>query len=65
MAQLSISSRLIDLLLKRGMTVGAIANAIVGMRYFVSRVKDGAHRLSIERLVAPERGTDESLPLLL
>src|SRR5687768_5228937 len=69
MAERSVSSPLsgdmIDLLLKRGMTLTAIAEAIGATKSFVSRVKSRSRSLTIDHLTALEKKLGEPLPLLL
>jgi transcriptional regulator with XRE-family HTH domain len=69
MAERSVSSPLsgdvIDFLLKRGMTLTAIAEAIGATKSFVSRVKSRSRSLTIDHLMALEETLGEPLPLLL
>ena len=64
-----VSSRLsgdvIDLLLRRGMTMGDIARAIGATTSFVSRVKARSRSLTIDHLGALEAHPRQPLPLLL
>jgi transcriptional regulator with XRE-family HTH domain len=61
----SLSGDVIDLLLKRGMTLTAIAEAIGATKSFVSRVKSRSRSLTIDHLTALEKELGEPLPLLL
>ncbi|HEV2293335.1 MAG TPA: helix-turn-helix domain-containing protein [Tepidisphaeraceae bacterium] len=69
MAERSVSSPLsgdvIDLLMKRGMTLTAIAETIGATKSFVSRVKSRSRSLTIDHLMALEGKLGEPLPLLL
>jgi transcriptional regulator with XRE-family HTH domain len=61
----AISSDLIDLLVKRGMTLTSIADAIGATKSFLSGVKAKSRSLTIDHLVALEAAVGEPLPLLL
>ncbi len=60
-----LSGDVIDLLIKRGMTLGVIAEAIGATKSFVSRVKSRSRSLTIDHLTALEAKLGEPLPLLL
>lgn len=61
----SLSAEVIDLLMKRGMTLTAIAEAIGVTKSFLSRVKARSRSLTIDHLMALESVVGEPLPLLL
>jgi transcriptional regulator with XRE-family HTH domain len=61
----SLSGDVIDLLLERGMTLTAIAEAMGTSKSFVSRVKSRSRSLTIDHLIALEAAVGEPLPVLL
>lgn len=61
----SLSADVIDLLLKRGMTLTEIAGAIGTTKSFVSRVRSRSRSLTIDHLIALEAVVGEPLPMLL
>jgi transcriptional regulator with XRE-family HTH domain len=61
----ALSGDVIDLLVKRGMTLTEIALAIGTTKSFISRVKSKARSLTIDHLVALEEAVGEPLPMLL
>ncbi|MGH7176658.1 MAG: helix-turn-helix domain-containing protein [Tepidisphaeraceae bacterium] len=61
----SLAGDVVDLLLKRGMTLTAIAQATGTTKSFLSRVKSRTRGLTIDHLLALEDALGEPLPLLL
>lgn len=61
----AISADVLDLLVKRGMTLTEIATAIGVTKSFLSRVRARSRSLTIEHLAALEAAVGEPLPLLL
>lgn len=61
----SLSGDIIELLMRRGMTLTAIAQALGAGKSFVSRVKSRSRSLTIDHLVALEAAVGEPLPVLL
>jgi transcriptional regulator with XRE-family HTH domain len=60
-----LSGDLIDMLLKRGMTLTAIAESIGVTKSFLSRVKSRTRSLTVDHLMALESALGEPLPALL
>ncbi len=60
-----LSSNVIDLLCKRGMTLAEIGAAIGATKSFISRVRSGERGLTNDHLIALEQKVGEPLPLLL
>ena len=61
----AISADVVEFLIKRGMTLTSIAQAIGVTKSFLSRVKSRTRSLTIDHLVAIESVIGEPLPLLL
>jgi transcriptional regulator with XRE-family HTH domain len=61
----SLSSDVINLLVKRGMTLLEIAQATGTTKSFISRVKSKSRSLTIDHLIELEQTIGEPLPLLL
>ena len=61
----ALSSDVVDLLMKRGMTLTAIADSIGVSKSFLSRVRARTRSLTIDHLIALEAAIGEPLPLLL
>src|SRR5437763_448561 len=61
----ALSGDVIDLMMRRGMTLTAIADAIGVTKSFISRVRARSRSLTIDHLVALEKAVGQPLPLLL
>lgn len=61
----ALSGDVIDLLIRRGMTLTGIADAIGVSKSFLSRVRGRSRSLTIDHLMALEAAVGEPLPLLL
>ena len=61
----NVSSGVVDLLAKRGMTLTAIAKMLGLSTSYISRVRAGARSFTLDHLTRIEREIGESLPSLL